>query len=599
MSDVSTLEFDAIIVGGGGAGMRAALQLAESGKKTAVISKVFPTRSHTVSAQGGITCAIASEDPNDDWRWHMYDTVKGSDYIGDQDAIQYMCEVGPKVVFELDHMGLPFSRKENGRIYQRPFGGQSKEFGKGGQAARTCAAADRTGHALLHALYQGNLKAGSVFFSEWFAVDIVKNQSGAVVGVMAICMETGETHFVKAKATVFATGGAGRIYQSTTNAMMNTGDGIGMALRAGYPVQDIEMWQFHPTGIAGAGVLVTEGCRGEGGYLINKDGERFMERYAPTAKDLAGRDVVARSMVLEILEGRGAGPDGDHVFLKLDHLGEEILHSRLPGIVELSKTFAHVDPVKEPVPVVPTCHYMMGGIPTNIHGQALTVDGEGNDQIIDGLYAVGEVACVSVHGANRLGGNSLLDLVVFGRSAGIHISEMLAEGYSTAEASETDKDAALARLNRWDESASGGEKVADLKKELQSTMQLSFGVFRKEEPMLEGIKKIAELRERIDSATLGDKSKAFNTARLEALELDNLLEVAEATAIAAESRKESRGAHARDDYETRDDENWLCHSIYDPTTKILGKRDVNFAPALLKTDNDLPADVFVPKERVY
>ena len=591
-------DYDVVVIGAGGAGLRATFGMANKGLKTACITKVFPTRSHTVAAQGGISAALGNMG-KDDWRWHMYDTIKGSDYIGDQDAIQYMCEVGPKAVFEMDHMGLPFSRKENGRIYQRPFGGQSKDFGKGGQAARTCAAADRTGHALLHALYQGNLKAGSVFFSEWFAVDLVKNQSGAVVGVMAICMETGETHFVKAKATVFATGGAGRIYQSTTNAMMNTGDGIGMALRAGYPVQDIEMWQFHPTGIAGAGVLVTEGCRGEGGYLINKDGERFMERYAPTAKDLAGRDVVARSMVLEILEGRGAGPEGDHVFLKLDHLGEEVLHSRLPGIVELSKTFAHVDPVKEPVPVVPTCHYMMGGIPTNIHGQALIVDGEGNDQIIDGLYAVGEVACVSVHGANRLGGNSLLDLVVFGRSAGIHISEMLAEGYSTAEASETDKDAALARLSRWDESASGGEKVADLKKELQSTMQLSFGVFRKEEPMLEGIKKIAELRERINSATLGDKSKAFNTARLEALELDNLLEVAEATAIAAESRKESRGAHARDDYDSRDDENWLCHSIYDPNTKILGKRDVNFAPALLKTDDDLPEDVFVPKERVY
>jgi len=351
MSEITNLEFDAIIVGGGGAGMRAALQLAESGRKTAVISKVFPTRSHTVSAQGGITCAIASDDPNDDWRWHMYDTIKGSDYIGDQDAIQYMCDVGPKAVYEMDHMGLPFTRTESGRIYQRPFGGQSKDFGRGGQASRTCAAADRTGHALLHALYQGNTKAGSVFFSEWFAVDLVKNQNGAVVGVIALCMETGETHFIKAKATVFATGGAGRIYQSTTNALMNTGDGVGMALRAGFPVQDIEMWQFHPTGIAGAGVLVTEGCRGEGGYLINKDGERFMERYAPTAKDLAGRDVVARSMVIEILEGRGGGENGDHVFLKLDHLGEEILQSRLPGIVELSKTFAGVDPAKEPIPV--------------------------------------------------------------------------------------------------------------------------------------------------------------------------------------------------------------------------------------------------------
>jgi succinate dehydrogenase / fumarate reductase flavoprotein subunit len=403
MSDIATLEFDAIIVGGGGSGMRAALQLAESGRKTAVISKVFPTRSHTVSAQGGITCAIASDDPDDDWRWHMYDTIKGSDYIGDQDAIQYMCSVGPEAVFELEHMGLPFSRTEKGRIYQRPFGGQSKNFGKGGQAARTCAAADRTGHALLHALYQGNIKAGSVFFSEWFAVDIVKNQKGVVVGVTAICMETGELHYIKSKATVFATGGAGRIYQSTTNALMNTGDGTGMALRAGYAVQDMEMWQFHPTGIAGAGSLVTEGCRGEGGYLINKDGERFMERYAPTAKDLAGRDVVARSMILEILEGRGAGPEGDHVFLKLDHLGEEILHSRLPGIIELSKTFAGVDPVKEPIPVVPTCHYMMGGTPTNINGQAIVRNSAGEDEIVQGLYAVGEAACVSVHGANRFG----------------------------------------------------------------------------------------------------------------------------------------------------------------------------------------------------
>ncbi|MFN3236069.1 MAG: succinate dehydrogenase flavoprotein subunit [Pseudomonadales bacterium] len=598
MSDIPTLEFDAIIVGGGGSGMRAALQLAESGRKTAVISKVFPTRSHTVSAQGGITCAIASEDPNDDWRWHMYDTIKGSDYIGDQDAIQYMCSVGPEAVFELEHMGLPFSRKENGRIYQRPFGGQSKEFGKGGQAARTCAAADRTGHALLHALYQGNLKAGSVFFSEWFAVDIVKNQKGVVVGITALCMETGELHYIKAKATVFATGGAGRIYQSTTNALMNTGDGTGMSLRAGYCVQDIEMWQFHPTGIAGAGVLVTEGCRGEGGYLINKDGERFMERYAPTAKDLAGRDVVARSMILEILEGRGVGPDGDHVLLKLDHLGEEILHSRLPGITELSKSFAGVDPVKAPIPVVPTCHYMMGGTATNIHGQVITQNEAGEDVIVQGLYAAGEAACVSVHGANRLGGNSLLDLVVFGRAAGLHITEVLEQGIDFDDPTDSDLDEATKRLRRWDESK-GGESVAKLKKELQSTMQLNFGVFRREDTMLQGIEKLAELRERISKASFSDKSRAFNTARLEALELDNLLEIAEATAIAAEGRKESRGAHARDDYQERDDANWLCHSIYNPNTKKLGKRDVNFAPSLLETDTDLPDGVFEPKERVY
>ncbi|MEX0941317.1 MAG: succinate dehydrogenase flavoprotein subunit [Pseudomonadales bacterium] len=598
MSKLPVLEFDAIIVGGGGAGMRSALQLAASGYKTAVVSKVFPTRSHTVSAQGGITCAIASEDPNDDWRWHMYDTVKGSDYIGDQDAIEYMCKVGPQAVFELEHMGLPFSRKENGRIYQRPFGGQSRDFGKGGQAARTCAAADRTGHALLHTLYQANTKAGSVFFSEWFAVDLVTNAVGAVVGIIAICMETGETHYIKSKATVLATGGAGRIYQSTTNALMNTGDGLGMALRAGFPVQDIEMWQFHPTGIAGAGVLVTEGCRGEGGYLINKDGERFMERYAPTAKDLAGRDVVARSMVLEILEGRGAGENGDYVFLKLDHLGEDILHTRLPGIVELSKTFAHVDPVKEPIPVVPTCHYMMGGIPTNVHGQAITRENN-EDRVIDGLYAVGEAACVSVHGANRLGGNSLLDLVVFGRSAGLHITQALADGIDQMAARESDIDSAMARLNRWNDSPAGGESVATLRKELQALMQLNFGVFRKEGPMQEGIRQIAELRQRIAKASLTDKSAAFNTARLEALELDNLLEVAEATAIAAEERKESRGAHARDDYQERDDANWLVHSFYDPETKTLGKRAVNFTPGILKTDTDLPEGLFEPKERVY
>ncbi|WP_458526493.1 succinate dehydrogenase flavoprotein subunit [Onishia taeanensis] len=590
MSNMRSLTFDAIIIGGGGSGLRAALELAKSGKKTAVLSKVFPTRSHTVSAQGGITCAIASADPNDDWRWHMYDTVKGGDYIADQDAAEYMCSEGPKAVFELEHMGLPFSRFDNGRIYQRPFGGQSKDFGKGGQAARTCAAADRTGHALLHTLYQNNLKNNTTFLNEWYAVDLVKNANGDVVGCIAMCIETGEVVHVKSKATVLATGGAGRIYASTTNALINTGDGIGMALRAGFPMQDMEMWQFHPTGIYGAGTLVTEGCRGEGGYLVNKDGERFMERYAPNAKDLAGRDVVARSMVMEILEGRGCGEKGDHVFLKLDHLGEDVLGKRLPGIVELSKTFAHVDPAKEPIPVVPTCHYMMGGIPTNVHGQAVMQDEDGNDQIVNGLFACGEAACVSVHGANRLGGNSLLDLVVFGRAAGMYIEGALNEGIEYLDATESDIDAAMTRLNRWNES-SGGESVPALKAELQDIMQSAFGVFRQEDNMQEGVKKLADLRERIKNAHLGDKSNAFNTARVEALELDNLMEVAEATAISALERKESRGAHSRYDYPDRDDVNWLKHSLFFPASKSLGKRDVNFTPKTV--------DTFEPKVRTY
>ena len=590
MSKVRKVEFDAVIVGGGGSGMRAALQLAQSGYKTAVITKVFPTRSHTVSAQGGITCAIASEDPNDQWEWHMYDTVKGSDYIGDQEAIEYMCQTGPQAVFEVEHMGLPFSRNESGRIYQRPFGGQSKDFGNGGQAARTCAAADRTGHALLHTLYQGNLKNKTVFLTEWFAVDIVKSDDASVAGVIALNIESGETVFVASKATVFATGGAGRIYASTTNAHICTGDGIGMALRAGYPVQDIEMWQFHPTGIHGAGTLVTEGCRGEGGYLINKDGERFMERYAPNAKDLAGRDVVARSMVLEILEGRGCGKDGDHVYLKLDHLGEKTLNAKLPGILELSRTFAHADPVREPIPVVPTCHYMMGGIPTNVDGQALTLDSEGNHKVIEGFFACGEAACVSVHGANRLGGNSLLDLIVFGRASGLFIENQLKEGISHKSVSNDDIEQGMNRLNKINNSKSG-EKAPVLRSELQTIMQNYFGVFRRGDYMKKGIDKLNDLKARVENVHLEDKSSAFNTARIEALELQNLFETAYATAVAAEGRTESRGAHAREDFQERDDDNWLCHSIYMPGKREIGKRAGNMTLKTMKP--------FEPKVRTY
>ncbi len=583
-------EFDAVIIGAGGAGMRASLQLANSGLKVALLSKVFPTRSHTVSAQGGITTALGNGH-EDDWRWHMYDTVKGADYIGDQDCIEYLCKMGPEVVYELEHMGLPFSRMDNGKIYQRQFGGQSKNFG-GEQAARTCAAADRTGHALLHTLYQQNLKAKTHIFSEWLALDLVKDAQGRIAGTTAMCIETGEVVFFQARVCILATGGAGRIFQSTTNAYINTGDGFGMALRAGLPLQDMEMWQFHPTGIAGAGTLVTEGCRGEGGYLINKDGERFMERYAPHVKDLASRDVVARAIALELRAGKGFDPNGvDHVKLKLDHLGADLIMSRLPGIRELSMKFAAVDPIIEPIPVVPTCHYSMGGIPTNIHSQVLSKH-RGKEQIIEGLYAVGECACVSVHGANRLGGNSLLDLVVFGRAAGLHVEKLWQSNQlpDTPYVSEDDVAASLARYHRWQSSKDGENPVA-IHDEMQRVMQEDFGVFRTGDIMANGLKRLQALRERLANAELRDKTQVFNTEFVTALELDNLMATAYATAQSALARTESRGAHSREDYPKRDDAKWIKHTLYFQDDDAIDYRPVNTSPKYVEP--------FEPKERVY
>lgn len=577
MTSLPVKEYDAVIVGGGGAGLRASLQMAASGLNVAVVSKVFPTRSHTVAAQGGINAALGNMGTVDDWRFHMYDTVMGSDCLGDQEAIEYMCKHAPATIYELEHMGLPFSRTEEGKIYQRAFGGQTTNFGEK-LAHRTCCASDRTGHAMLHALYQQNIAAKTNFLNEWFAIDIVKNDQQQVVGVTAMEMETGEVYFLKSRATVLATGGAGRIYKSTTNAHINTGDGIGMVMRAGFAVQDMEFWQFHPTGIAGAGVLITEGCRGEGGYLVNGLGERFMERYAPHLKDLACRDVVARSSIMEIKEGRGCGPNKDYVLLHIDHLGEKVISERLPGIRESAKTFAGVDPVKEPIPVIPTCHYMMGGIPTNNHGQALTIDANGNEQLIDGLYAAGECACVSVHGANRLGANSLLDIVVFGRSIGLYLEKMLKETVDHAEVTPADIDAAMARYNRWENNPTEGEDPETIRAEMCEIMQNDFGVFRTAEHMATGLEKLKHLRERLSKARLSDKSKTYNTARIEAMELDNLMEVAYVTAKLADHRTESRGAHSRFDFPERDDKNWLKHSVYLPEGERILFREVNMTP---------------------
>jgi succinate dehydrogenase / fumarate reductase flavoprotein subunit len=580
--------YDAVIVGAGGAGMRCALQLAHAGLSVAVLSKVFPTRSHTVAAQGGIGASLGNM-TEDQWLWHMFDTVKGSDYLGDQDAIEFMCREAPKVVYELEHFGMPFDRNPDGTIYQRPFGGHSANFGEK-PVARACAAADRTGHALLHTLYQRNVAARTQFLVEWMALDLVMDDEGECVGVVALEIETGVPMLLEAKSTVLATGGAGRIYAASTNAYINTGDGLGMAARAGLPLEDMEFWQFHPTGVAGAGVLITEGVRGEGGILLNSRGERFMERYAPTLKDLAPRDFVSRSMDQEIKEGRGCGPDHDYVLLKLDHLGLDTIAKRLPSIREIAIKLDNVDSVREPIPVVRTIHYQMGGIPANVHGQVAAPRHGNPNAVVPGLFAIGECACVSVHGANRLGTNSLLDLVVFGRSAGNFIvSQKLAERSHKplpASAGET----TLGRLAALD-SATKGERVQDVANDLRRAMQSHCGVFRTADLLLEGVERVMQIEQRAARVSIQDRSRVFNTARVEALELANLIETAKATIVSAEARTESRGAHARDDYAQRDDSNWMRHTLWYREGNRLDYKPVNVKP--------LSVASFEPKKRTY
>jgi succinate dehydrogenase / fumarate reductase, flavoprotein subunit len=564
-SQLPKRKFDVVIVGAGGSGMRASLQLARAGLNVAVLSKVFPTRSHTVAAQGGIGASLGNMS-EDNWHYHFYDTVKGSDWLGDQDAIEYMCREAPKVVYDLEHMGMPFDRNTDGTIYQRPFGGHTANYGEK-PVQRACAAADRTGHAMLHTLYQQNVKEKTSFFVEWLAMDLIRDADGDVVGVTALEMETGDLHIFEAKTTLLATGGAGRIFAASTNAFINTGDGLGMAARAGLPLEDMEFWQFHPTGVHGAGVLLTEGCRGEGAILRNGDGERFMERYAPAYKDLAPRDYVSRCMDQEIKEGRGCGPNKDYINLDMTHLGVETIMKRLPSVLEIGHNFANVDITKEPIPVVPTIHYQMGGIPTNIHGQVVTQNAANQSEVVKGLYAVGECACVSVHGANRLGTNSLLDLLVFGRAAGNHIVEFNSSTvHKPLPLDAADK--ALARIARLD-NTTDGEYSQDVANDIRAAMQQHAGVFRTQAIMDAGVIKIAELRRRVNAIGLKDKSKIFNTARIEALEVDNLIEAAEATIVSAAARRESRGAHSVDDYgdtpehpNGRNDTDWHKHTLF-------------------------------------